>query len=86
MAKLNAAKRNKLTAGSFALPGKRKYPIPDAGHARNALSRAAHNASPAEQATIKRAVKRKFPGINVGGTNGKHEPHTAAISHQGTAW
>ena len=82
MAKLNAAKRNKLKAGSFALPGKRAYPIPDASHARNALSRAAHNASPAEQATIKRKVKARFPAIKVGGTNDKHEPHTNAISHQ----
>jgi hypothetical protein len=76
MAKLNAAKRNSLKAGSFALPGKRKYPIPDASHARNALSRAAHNASPAEQKTIRRAVKNRFPAIK---QDEKHEPHTGAI-------
>jgi hypothetical protein len=28
--------RKKLSRKSFALPGKRKYPIPDKAHARNA--------------------------------------------------
>ena len=83
MAKLKAAARKKLKTGSFALPGERKYPIEDASHARNALSRAAHNATPAQQATIKRAVKRRFPGIKVEGQDReKYEPHTKAISHQ----
>lgn len=40
MAKLTAAKRNKLPSSSFALPKERKYPIFDANHARNALARA----------------------------------------------
>jgi hypothetical protein len=62
MAKLNAAKRNALATGSFALPG-RRYPLNDANHARNALARAAQHASPAEQATIRRKVHAKFPGI-----------------------
>jgi hypothetical protein len=62
MAKLTAAKRNKLATGTFALPG-RRYPIPDANHARNALARAAQHASPTEQATIRRKVHSKFPGI-----------------------
>jgi len=38
---LSAASRKKLPAGKFALPSKRKYPIHDAAHVRNALSRAA---------------------------------------------
>ena len=62
MAKLSTRGRNALATGSFALPG-RRYPINDANHARNALSRAAQNASPAEQATIRRKVHAKFPGI-----------------------
>ena len=61
MAKLTASKRNSLATGSFALPG-RRYPIQDSNHARAALSMA-HNASPAEQATIRRKVHAKFPGI-----------------------
>ena len=62
MAKLDAAKRNALSTGSFALPG-RRYPINDASHARNALARASGNATPAEQATIKRKVHARFPNI-----------------------
>lgn len=62
MAKLNAAKRNALASGSFALPG-RRYPIEDKNHARNALARAAQHATPAEQATIRRKVHQKYPGI-----------------------
>ena len=80
MAILKAAQRRRLPASSFALPGKGEgksgkgsgsYPIPDASHARAALSRAAQHASPAEQATIKRKVKAKFPGIDVGGSTSK---------------
>jgi hypothetical protein len=62
MAILSAAKRKQMPTQEFAGPN-RSYPIPDANHARNALSRASQNASPDEQATIKAKVKRKFPGI-----------------------
>ena len=40
MAKLKAAARNKLPKSDFGLPGSRKYPMPDASHARNAKARA----------------------------------------------
>lgn len=40
MAKLKAAKRNKLSKSEFGLPRERKYPVNDANHARNAKSRA----------------------------------------------
>jgi len=65
--KLTTQQRNGLDTASFALPG-RKYPIEDKNHARNALARAAQHASPAEQATIQRKVKAKYPSISVGGT------------------
>jgi len=67
MAKLTTSARKSLSSSAFALPG-RRYPIEDASHARNALARAAQNASPAEQATIKRKVKRRYPNIIVGGS------------------
>ena len=70
MAKLSAKTRNKLPASSFAGPD-RSYPIEDAGHARAALSRAAHNASPALEAKIKAKVRRKFPNIHVEGEASK---------------
>lgn len=40
MAKLNAAKRNKIPKKEFGLPGERKYPMEDKSHARNAKARA----------------------------------------------
>lgn len=40
MAKLRAARRNKLPASKFGLPGSRKYPMPDRSHASNAKARA----------------------------------------------
>ena len=56
-------KRKKLSKKSFALPNKRKYPIPDKTHARNALARVAQNGTPAEQRKVKAAVKKRFPSI-----------------------
>ncbi len=59
----NTKNRKKLSKKSFALPGKRKYPIPDKAHARNALARVAQHGSKAEQKKVKAAVHRKFPSI-----------------------
>lgn len=72
MAKITAVRRNALPSTDFALPGKGSgangkgagaYPIDTANRARNALARAAQHASPAEQATIRRKVHEKYPGI-----------------------
>ena len=40
MAKLTASKKNAEPAKDFGLPEERKYPMPDASHARNAKARA----------------------------------------------
>jgi hypothetical protein len=40
MAKLTAAKKNAEPIKEFGLPKKRKYPMPDASHAKNAKARA----------------------------------------------
>lgn len=40
MAKLTAAKRNKIPKKEFGLPGEKKYPMEDKSHARNAKARA----------------------------------------------
>ena len=40
MSKLNTARRNKIPASKFGLPGSRKYPMPDRSHAANAKARA----------------------------------------------
>ena len=60
---LSTKDRKKLNNKSFALPGKRKYPIPDKSHARNALARVAQNGTPAEQKKVRAAVKKRFPSI-----------------------
>ncbi len=40
MAKLTASKKNAEPNKDFGLPEQRKYPMPDASHARNAKARA----------------------------------------------
>lgn len=40
MGVLTEARRHNLPSSVFGLPGERKYPMPDAGHAANAKSRA----------------------------------------------
>lgn len=72
--KLTAAKRNTMPASEFALPGKGAgpegkgsgaYPIDTPARARSALSRGAANATPSQDATIKRAVEEKYPSMDV---------------------
>lgn len=65
MAKLTAKKRNALSPSSFAGPD-RSYPIEDANHARNALSRVSQFGNPALQARVRAKVKAKFPAIGKG--------------------
>lgn len=80
MADLTTRERQKLPKRDFALPGRGEgkkgagagsYPIPNKAHARNALARVAQHGTPAEKATVRRAVERKFPGIDVGGKKKK---------------
>lgn len=63
MAQLTSKRRKRLRKSSFALPGKRAYPIPDIAHARNALSRVSAHGTPSQKRTVARAVKRKFPSL-----------------------
>jgi hypothetical protein len=58
--KLSAAARKRLPASAFVFPDTRSYPIHDANHARNALARAAGKP---EEAAVRAAVKRRYPGI-----------------------
>lgn len=57
---LKSKKRNSLPASSFALPSKRAYPIHDRSHAANALARASGKP---EEATVKRAVCKRYPDL-----------------------
>jgi hypothetical protein len=65
MAKLTAKARKAIPAKQFAGPD-RSYPIEDASHARNALSRVAQFGSPALKARVRAKVKAKYPGIGKG--------------------
>ena len=40
MAKLTTSKKNREPKSDFGLPEERKYPMPDAAHAKNAKARA----------------------------------------------
>lgn len=62
MSKLTAAARRAIPKKDFALPGGR-YPIEDASHARNALSRVSQNGTSEEKAKVRAAVHRKYPSI-----------------------
>jgi hypothetical protein len=63
MAKLSTSARKALPTKSFAEPDKRKYPIENEAHARNALSRVSQSGTPMEKAKVKAAVKKKYPAI-----------------------
>ncbi len=61
-AELTTKSRNRLPTEAFALTG-RRYPIHDAAHAKNALSRVAQSGTPEEKAKVRAAVHKKFPDI-----------------------
>jgi hypothetical protein len=60
--KLSRKARAALPDKDFALPKLREYPIPDAGHAKAALRDMTHE-SKRNQAAIRAAVRKRFPGI-----------------------
>ena len=62
MARLTSAQRRKIPSKNFAGPD-RSYPINDASHARNALSRVSQHGTPALKARVRNKVKKKYPGI-----------------------
>lgn len=64
MAKLTSKQRKRLAGSSFAVDGKkRKYPVHDIAHGRNALARVAQHGTPAEKAQVKRKVYAKYPSL-----------------------
>jgi len=62
--KLTYRQRQNLPKSAFAIPAKRKYPIEDAAHARDALSRVSANGTPAEKKMVCKKVHRRFPMIH----------------------
>jgi hypothetical protein len=54
MAKLSEKQRRGLRPSTFAVPGRRAFPIPDKAHARAALRLIGHAHSAAEKVAIRR--------------------------------
>jgi hypothetical protein len=79
MAVLDAAARNALPTGAFAIPETRSYPIHDEAHAKDALSRVAANGTPEEKQRVTAAVKNKYPHMDVAGksTTGENQDGTS---------
>lgn len=65
------AGRKAMSPSNFALPGKKKYRVDDAAHARNALARVQQHGTSGEKAAVKKAVARKFPSIGKRGRGKK---------------
>jgi hypothetical protein len=72
--KLTTEAREHISKKNFAEPGKKKYPIEDKNHARNALARVSQHGSPAEKAQVRAKVHAKYPDIGEK-TAKKHMPH-----------
>lgn len=71
MAKLTAKGRKRIKTSNFALKKQRKYPIDTAARARNALARVSQHGTSAQKAQVRRAVRRKYPGIKQAKRRGK---------------
>jgi len=63
MVKLTSRGRKRVKKSNFVFPAKRRYPIHDLAHARNALARVSQHGTPSEKAKVRAAVYRKYPGL-----------------------
>lgn len=79
MAKLTAATRNALPSKDFVFPKKRKFPIENKSHARDAESRAGAEGGSVE-AKVDAAVHRKFPGIGKKGKKSRYRGLAKAMA------
>jgi hypothetical protein len=65
-AKSTAKGTSRLKASAFAYPKTRQYPINTRRRARAALSRAAQPGTSGSYAKVAAAVRRRYPGMDVG--------------------
>jgi len=64
MARLRADERKRLRSSTFALPGKREFPLEDEEHGRKALQLLPDShTTPAQKKRVRAAVHRKYPSI-----------------------
>lgn len=82
MAKLDAKERKKLPKSEFGEPGKRKYPMPDKAHARDAKARASEME---HKGRISKSTEEKIDAKadrKLGEKGGKKESHsTVSAKH-----
>ncbi|MGW7617416.1 hypothetical protein ACWGLG_16420 [Streptomyces antimycoticus] len=71
MAKLSSKRRKQLPKTSFALPGKRKYPVDTKNRARNALARVSQHGTKSEQKAVRSKVAKRYPSIGKTGRRKK---------------
>jgi hypothetical protein len=71
---ISSEKRKSLPKSDFGVPSKAKgkakgepgnYPIDTSKRARNALSRVSQHGTPAEKASVRSRVAKKYPSIEV---------------------
>lgn len=62
--RLTYKQRKRLPKSAFAIPEKRKYPIHDIAHARNALARVSQYGTPEEKRRVRAAVYKRYPELN----------------------
>lgn len=64
MARLKAEERKRLRSSTFALPGKREFPLEDREHGEKALQLLPDShTTPAEKKRVRAAVRAKYPSI-----------------------
>lgn len=73
-ADLTTSAREDIKTKNFAEPKKRKYPIEDPAHARNALARVSQFGSPAEKSQVRAKVHSKYPGIGEKEKDANYDP------------
>ena len=63
MTKMSTEQKRRLKSSDFAYPKERKYPLHDKAHARGALILAAQKGTAGDLATVKKAVKKRYPDL-----------------------
>jgi len=69
--KSTAKGTKRLKSSDFVYPKTRKYPINTKKRARAALSYAARSDTAGSYSTVAKKVRRKYPGIKIGGKRRK---------------
>lgn len=82
LSKLTSAERKALPSSAFVFPKARKFPIHDRAHAIAAL-RLSGRKGPKVQATVRAAVRRRYPGLTASLSNADLAEYDLAITPGG---